>query len=220
MWEYINSSVGRQILGATPESFAGVLLPLLLDAGAKATVILALAMLASRMLRRSSAATRHTIWLLAAVSLVALPVLTVMVPAWQVLPRWMNLHGALGGQIATLPREGVGLAAAPVPSDEVPPSAPWIGPGQGLPEVAAPTVSPQPSASAASMRQDVSPAESSPQLNPATVACLIWLAGVAVVLARMLLGMLSLLLVRRAAQPVIDQHWLDSLEQTWVYGHP
>ncbi|MCI0536298.1 MAG: hypothetical protein L0Z50_13845, partial [Verrucomicrobiales bacterium] len=63
---------------------AGV--PLLLDSALKGAVLLALAAVAAFALRKASAAARHLVWLLAVVALLVLPVLSGLLPAWQVLP--------------------------------------------------------------------------------------------------------------------------------------
>jgi beta-lactamase regulating signal transducer with metallopeptidase domain len=50
----------------------------------RATVLLLAALLATRLLRDASAATRHLIWTAAVAGVVALPLLSVVVPAWDV----------------------------------------------------------------------------------------------------------------------------------------
>jgi TonB family protein len=57
------------------------LFSLFVNAALKSTAILALAWLASRLLRRNSAAARHLVWTAAAAALLALPLLTVGLPA-------------------------------------------------------------------------------------------------------------------------------------------
>src|SRR5215468_1333159 len=57
---------------------------LLLGVAFKSTVIVSLAWLAAWCLRRKSAAGRHLVWTAAAGALVALPVLSVAIPAWSV----------------------------------------------------------------------------------------------------------------------------------------
>jgi HEAT repeat protein/beta-lactamase regulating signal transducer with metallopeptidase domain len=56
----------------------------LVDAVAKATVVLAMAAVASFVFRRGSAALRHLIWTLALCSALLMPVLSVALPKWQV----------------------------------------------------------------------------------------------------------------------------------------
>jgi HEAT repeat protein/beta-lactamase regulating signal transducer with metallopeptidase domain len=55
----------------------------LADAIAKATLLFVVAGLASVALRKAAAATRHLVWTLALVSAVALPVLSIALPRWQ-----------------------------------------------------------------------------------------------------------------------------------------
>jgi beta-lactamase regulating signal transducer with metallopeptidase domain len=64
-------------------------LTILLDASVKGVIVLALAGALSIALRRASAASRHLVWSLALASLIGLPVLSALLPSWQVpiLPR-------------------------------------------------------------------------------------------------------------------------------------
>lgn len=55
----------------------------LLDATAKGTVLMLVAWIAVRLLHRSSAAVRHRVWSLAMISLLLLPALSSLLPAWQ-----------------------------------------------------------------------------------------------------------------------------------------
>ena len=64
-------------------SLFSALLPALLDAALKGTVILAVAFALGAALRRSSAAARHLLWALTVVALLALPVLALLLPRWQ-----------------------------------------------------------------------------------------------------------------------------------------
>ncbi len=63
--------------------FATSGLSFLLDASAKGAAILILALVASFGLKRASASTRHLLWLLTIVSLIALPVTSLVTPSWQ-----------------------------------------------------------------------------------------------------------------------------------------
>ncbi len=58
----------------------------LVDTAVKGTALLMLASVAAMLLRRDSAATRHLVWLLAIVAMLVVPVLSVMLPHWRVLP--------------------------------------------------------------------------------------------------------------------------------------
>lgn len=65
-------------------SLARVFSSLLLDSATKGTVLLLLAWLAVKLVRRSSAALRHSIWCLTMVGLLLLPVASWLLPAWQI----------------------------------------------------------------------------------------------------------------------------------------
>src|SRR5436189_56523 len=67
---------------------------LLVDSAVKGSALLALAAIAAIVLRRDSAATRHLVWLLTMVALLAVPVLSAMLPQWRVLPEWASLPPA------------------------------------------------------------------------------------------------------------------------------
>lgn len=67
---------------------------LLIDSAVKGSLLLALAAIVAACLRRDSAATRHLVWLLAIVALVATPLLSASLPQWRVLPGWAKLSPA------------------------------------------------------------------------------------------------------------------------------
>ncbi len=111
----------------------------LVDVSLKGFAILAVAGLAAVAMRRASAAARHLVWCLATTSLLALPVLTGVLPAWRVplLPQWPVAAQSPGREnlAADLARAGAlpdafaggteGLSAAAAPSSETKPvSAP------------------------------------------------------------------------------------------------
>ena len=74
-------------------------LAVLFDASVKSIVVLALAAGLNLVLRRSSAAFRHLIWLLAVVSCLCLPVISVTLPSWRlpVVPQMRSLTEATPG---------------------------------------------------------------------------------------------------------------------------
>ena len=63
-------------------------IPILIDVAVKGLIALCVAGLLTLAMRRASAAMRHLVWCLAAVSLLALPVLSTLLPAWHILPAW------------------------------------------------------------------------------------------------------------------------------------
>ncbi len=81
------------INGIAPESLAeasSLWLIVLLDAALKGLIVLLVAAVATRLMQKASAATRHLVWLFAALSLLVLPVLSLTLPQWNVLPSWMG----------------------------------------------------------------------------------------------------------------------------------
>ena len=75
----------------TFRQWASTCLPVLLDAAIKGAVLLAAAGVAVTGMRRSSAAARQTVWVLAFAVLLAMPLVSQALPSWQVLPSWANL---------------------------------------------------------------------------------------------------------------------------------
>ena len=72
---------------------ASAWLPLAIDAAIKGAVLLLVAWLAASALRRHSAAVRHMVWFLALAGLLAVPLLSAALPAWNVLPDWLSASG-------------------------------------------------------------------------------------------------------------------------------
>src|SRR2546421_6389618 len=86
---------------------------LLLDSAIKGTALLVLAAIATLILRRDSAATRHLVWLLALVAMLVVPVLSALLPQWRVLPEWAGISPE-PVVVATSPPSIVGPADGPV----------------------------------------------------------------------------------------------------------
>jgi beta-lactamase regulating signal transducer with metallopeptidase domain len=72
----------------------------LFEIGVRTAVILLIAWLATRAMRRTAAATRHLVWTLAVVGALAVPIGTAVLPAWRILPN-------LSVEAGTVPPEGV-----------------------------------------------------------------------------------------------------------------
>ena len=73
-----------------PPALAGMLCTALVDSSAKAFAILAVVAILSLALSRATAAIRHLLWLLAMAATLVLPALSLLLPAWSVLPAWMR----------------------------------------------------------------------------------------------------------------------------------
>lgn len=61
---------------------------LLIDSAIKGAILLLFAAGVVLLLRRDSAATRHMVWLVAIVAMLAVPLLSALLPEWRVLPEW------------------------------------------------------------------------------------------------------------------------------------
>ncbi|MBL8814459.1 MAG: hypothetical protein JNL58_00405 [Planctomyces sp.] len=62
----------------------------LVDSAIKGTLVLLLAASICAMLRRDSAATRHFVWTIAISVLLAMPLLSLVLPTWRILPSWLQ----------------------------------------------------------------------------------------------------------------------------------
>src|SRR5437868_3900445 len=88
---------------------------LLVDFAIKGTALLVVAGVAAVILRRDSAATRHLVWLLAVIAMLAVPVLSVMLPKWRVLPEWASIPPAIPPAAAVAPAASPTDIAGPAP---------------------------------------------------------------------------------------------------------
>jgi beta-lactamase regulating signal transducer with metallopeptidase domain len=117
------------------------------DLALKGTVVLAAAALATLALRRASAAARHLVWTLAFAGLLALPVLGVAVPRWQIpilpardaLPLMTTASAEPVREAAAVPAAQLAaqaaLEAAPPPRPAPPVAAPAVGVWNGVRDV-------------------------------------------------------------------------------------
>lgn len=97
--------------------------PILLDGAAKGIAVMALAWAATGVMGKASAAARHLVWFCALASLLLLPALSVLLPAWRILPAW--------GVVAT-PSPARQATASPAPGPALAPATPVVRPDQGL----------------------------------------------------------------------------------------
>ncbi len=94
------------------QQFACAWLPVMLDAAIKGMLLLAAAGMLSVMMRKASAAARQVVWTLALVAMLALPLASVILPGWQVLPGWAKIEVPADTTPAVSAGEGESLAEA------------------------------------------------------------------------------------------------------------
>ena len=80
----------RALFFLLPGGVAAGLAAALVDAGVKSGILLLLAAVAAVALRKSAAATRHVVWTAAMACALAMPILSLCLPQWRVLPSWMG----------------------------------------------------------------------------------------------------------------------------------
>ena len=164
----------------------------LADAAAKVSLILAVAAAGAFALRRASAASRHLLWTLALCSALALPILTLVLPRWE-LPLV---------ELARTDGPAVQLAepAAVAPSGKVP----RLEPPRPADTIA------QSSSRADAVESSSSAATTSP-LDGFTwprILLAVWLLGAAMVLARTIAGLAAVSWLSRRTQEITDAPWL------------
>jgi beta-lactamase regulating signal transducer with metallopeptidase domain len=165
----------------------------------KASLLLSVTLLAVFLLRRRSAASRHRLWTLAFVALLALPLLPLALPAIDVpLP---------GGAIAP-PRPRV--AADPPPAAATPPPSPLSAQAERA------------SAGVALRREptgDTVTASAARPLSPPRVYALlfaVWLVGAVIALGALALSLLRVWRLSRAARELSDGAWRHAADALGV----
>ncbi len=173
------------------------LVPLLFDSALKGLVLLLVATLAALSLWRASASTRHLVWLVAILALLVVPVLSVALPGWRILPEW-----AAAG------------APVPIPAPVIQPPAPVPSPvarGAAVapsihPVVTAPAPKNVTAAPVFPILRETTPAPSSVQMpaEPTTGPwlSLVWLAGCVLLLTRLVIARIYLQRALRRCVPV------------------
>ncbi|MDZ4818124.1 MAG: M56 family metallopeptidase [Planctomycetota bacterium] len=178
-------------------------LPVLLDATAKSCLVVAVAAVAAVLQLRASAAVRHLIWGVALFACLLLPILSLAVPKWQVLPDWL---GAILAEPA--------VAVAPV---EVEPPKPRVATPPLDPRAVQPLQFPGandiaaqlPPAQPVEIMSTIEPVVEIPAEEPAParwpgVLLIVWAGGTVLLLCRILLSRLILQRVLRSAKQVHD----------------
>jgi VWFA-related protein len=166
----------------------------LAETAIRATVVLALAAAVVQTLRKGSAAVRHGVLVLAAGALVALPVASALLPAWRV-----SILAAAEPAVNVVPRLAVSMPSRtrPAPTAREARLNPHL-----VPAAARPVARAVPAPERAGWATRVVPA-----------IALVWLAGVALALARLAHGALVIRRVARRAALVTDDAWHTLLER-------
>ena len=176
--------------------------PLVVDSALKGAVLLSAALLSALLLWRASAATRHLVWLVAVLALLAIPLLSLVLPGWRVLPAWavppvVAASAVPGKEMSSMPHKPHGSFSAGPAIAQAPPSL------AAHPE---PTSDPAPAALPVAVP---SPAAAPVALTPPapwwrTALPSLWSAGCAALLLRLLGAHWLLRRAARRAQPVTD----------------
>jgi len=164
-------------------------LPMFVEAAARASVILATTGLVAAVLRRSSASARHLVWVLGLTSALVVPALSFVAPRVEVPIVRLAAPAA-----ASAPRPVSLIAASPV-VDAAPAAAAGDVP-------AAPASRPEKRDAAWTIRD----------LSTSTILLAIWALGAALVLGRMLLGLVAVQWISRRSRIVTGGPWLDLAE--------
>ncbi len=192
------------MLRLSPQSIA--LIQLLFDTFAKSAFILSAAGLLAASLRRASAASRHLVWSMAIVSLLALPILSAALPSWQIpaLPSLATVVAVDEGV-----RESVGVGASAVAAEY-----------EYRREIVIPSLdrrqqsdigSELPASGSASSRFDGARAPVIPSRNGfdwKAALLLAWLIGALAVTARLAMGTARIWLLTRRAQRITEISWI------------
>jgi len=190
--------------GLSSQSIA--LIQLLLDTLIKSAVILSAAGLLTRSLRKASAASRHLVWSVAMASLLALPILSVVLPSWRIsaLPSLATIASVYDGA-----REVVGSkasVAALAPERNPKPEARLLAERRPL-DIGAEF----PASNPVWPRFDVTPGPVAPARSGfdwEVALSLAWLAGVLAVMARLTVGTTRVWLLTRQAHRVTESSWI------------
>jgi HEAT repeat protein/beta-lactamase regulating signal transducer with metallopeptidase domain len=162
-----------------------------LDAVAKSTIILGLAGVATALLQRASAASRHLVWTAALLAALVLPALSLALPRWQ-MPIVTLTSPPPAAPVANTSDEAAGRMAASLQGRVVERS-----------DEATPAPAMVPSASARK-----GPSAGTRTISWQAVVLFLWAAGAALVLGRLLLGFIAVQLIARRTEAVDHSSWL------------
>jgi beta-lactamase regulating signal transducer with metallopeptidase domain len=198
---------------------AAVWLQLLLDLALKGAIVLLAAGVYASFLRRASAAARHTVWSVAVCGVLAMPLLSLVLPSWRapLLPSLApvtQVERVFDADQIAAKKEFSAPVVAPAPADDVA-GRRAVSAGVGAP-ASNRTVWLPFSSIATGAARSVLLSTSTPSgglfdrgsFNWAFAALMVWLAGAATVLARLLLGTLRVWWLARGARRVTENSWV------------
>jgi beta-lactamase regulating signal transducer with metallopeptidase domain len=187
-------------------------LPIVLDAVAKASVILAATALVAAALGRASASARHFVWTLGLLSALAAPALSVALPRWELPIVRVNVAPPAAREPAPL-----STRQAPVLTHNATAIAPQADHSTSL--VAGPSTSlvagPSTELGAGTASRITTSSGRSIPWRP--ILLFTWMAGAAVILGRMFLGLAAVQWMSRRTPVVTDAPWLAQA-QTLAHG--
>ena len=166
-------------------------IPAAIDAVVKASLILVVTALAAASLRRASASARHLVWMLGLVSALAVPALGIVTPKWELPLVKVSAVTEIPGEHhngGTRERRPLGPVGS---KDKAVSGGPWLR------ETPVPLPSPSPAP-----RIPFSP-------SAVNIVLTIWALGAAIVLGRLLLGLVAVQWMSRRTAIVTDAPWLD-----------
>ena len=186
-------------------SYTPMWLMMLLNLLVKGTVVLLAAALFGLLLQRASASSRYLVWSSALLALVALPILPLLLPVWQI-----PLPGDLFPVAVSQPAAAVSPAPLPTASVNESNTQP---PGRLSPQTEAMPAHNSRVKTGDSMvlqepaRRSKPALLSTPTMHWSTWAVMAWLAGVVAVLGRLAVGFVRAGWLVRRAKPVTDETW-------------
>src|SRR5437764_4485302 len=176
------------------------MIAILADAFVKSTVILLLAGLVTVCLRRAPASLRHLVWTLACGGVLALPLVSALLPNWRVAG-WPRLDVPVAFELNEAPsRQPVGRGPISEPT--------------GGTRVRTPAPAPAPAAVIErSSTTAAGPVRWQITLNWIALIIPVWLGGVAIVLMLLAVAMARIAWLDRANGPMADEAWLLLVEE-------
>ncbi len=198
------------------------LAPAFLDSALKAVAILAVAGLATQLMRKASAASRHMVWTLALLAVLVLPALSLTLPGLQVLPTWVAFTPATTTDSTIAADIDVPMEQTPLSGEFEVTKTPVADPvmltaaHDGVSDANPITLSPEMPEIAGETAIAVAPGTAEPLAPPAEVftvrdglfwATIIWAAGAMVCLLPIMLGHLGLRRLERTTKPATGDMW-------------